>query len=94
VILMASPDMTPIRRQLQKECSRALGYYARILQEGCELLGEVKEGLIPDDQREKIFAHRKQELIAYAAYTRAQRRLWTLLSDSDPRLTRLPDVPP
>jgi hypothetical protein len=91
---MASPGMTPIRRQLQKECSRALQNYARIMQEGCDLLGEVKEGVIPDDQREKIFAHRKQELLAYAAYIRVQRRLWTLLSDSDPRLTRLPDTLP
>jgi hypothetical protein len=64
------------------------------MQEGCDLLGEVKEGLIPDDQRQKIFSNRKQELLAYAAYTRAQTLLWTLLSHSDPRLARLPDVLP
>jgi hypothetical protein len=86
--------MANIRKQLQKECSRAIGYYTRIMQEECGLLGEVKDALIPDDQREKIFAHREQELLAYAAYTRAQRRLWTVLSDSDPRLTRLPDTLP
>jgi hypothetical protein len=84
-----------MRRQLQKECSRALQYYFLNMQEGCELLSEVKEeGLIPDNQREKILAHRKQELLAYATYTRAQKRLWALLTDSDPRLIRLPDVLP
>jgi hypothetical protein len=64
------------------------------MQEGCDLLGEVKQGLIPDDQRQKIFSNRKQELLAYAAYTRAQTLLWTLLSHSDPRLTLLPYVLP
>lgn len=64
------------------------------MQEGCELLGEAQEGLIPEDQREEILRHRKQELLAYAAYTRAQKRLWSLLTDSDPRLIRLPDVLP
>jgi len=91
---MASPSLANIRRQLQKECSRALQYYGLIMQEGCDLLGETQEGLIPEDQRERIFAHRKQELLAYAAYTRAQKRLWSLLTDSDPRLIRLPDVLP
>jgi len=62
------------------------------MHEGCALLGEVKEGLIPDDQREKIFTHRKQELLAYAAYTSTQRRLWTVLIDSDPRLASLADT--
>ena len=54
-----------------------------IMQEGIDLLGEVQEGLIPEEQRKKIFAQRKEELLAYAAYVRAQRRLWSLLADSD-----------
>jgi hypothetical protein len=83
-----------MRRQLHKECSRALQYYSLIMQEGCDLLGETREGLIPEDQREEILRHRKQELLAYAAYIRAQKRLWSLLTDSDPRLIRLPDVLP
>jgi hypothetical protein len=86
--------MMPIRIQLQKECARALQNYVRTIEEGCKLLIQVKEGLLPNDQREKIFAHRKQELLAYAAYTRAHRRVWAFLTDSDPRLTRLPDVLP
>src|SRR5438105_687107 len=89
---MASPGMTNTRRQLQRECSRALQYYVRIMQEGCDLLGELKQGLIPDYQRQKIFSNRKQEMLAFAAYTRAQTLLWTLLSD--PRLTRLADTLP
>jgi hypothetical protein len=64
------------------------------MREGCDLLGESKEGLIPEDQRKKIFAHRKRELLAYTAYTRTQTRLWSLLTDSDPRLIPLSDVPP
>jgi hypothetical protein len=57
----------------------------RTLEEGCYLLGQIKEGLITENKRDKIFSHRKQELFAYAAYTKARRRLWTLLSDSEPR---------
>ena len=91
---MASPNMTNTRRQLQKECSKALENYVRIMREGCDLLDEFKEGLIPEDQREKVFAHRKQEVLAYTAYTRTQTRLWSLLTDSDPRLIPLSDVPP
>ena len=77
---MASPSMTNTRRQLQKECSKALENYVRIMREGCDLLGAFKEGLIPEDQREKVFAHRKQEVLAYTAYTRTQTRLWSLLN--------------
>jgi hypothetical protein len=90
---MASENNTNTRRQLQKECSRALRHYVRVILEGCDLLGEVKEGLIPGDKRSKIFAHRKEELWAYATYTRARRRLWAVLSDSDPRLERVKDTP-
>jgi hypothetical protein len=92
---MASPSTAHLRKQLQKECLRALQYYVLSMQESCELLCEVHEnGLIPDDEREKILAHRKQELFAYAAYAQAQKRLWTLLTEFDPRLVRLPDVLP
>jgi hypothetical protein len=86
---MPSESKTHTRKQLQNECSRALHNYVRVIVEGCELLGEVKEGLISDDKRDKIFSHRKQELWAYASCTRARRRLWRFLSDSDPRLARL-----
>jgi hypothetical protein len=77
--------MAHVRTQLQEECSRAKRNYVRVVQEGCELLGEVKEGLIPKNTRDKIFSHRKQELLAHAAYTRARTRLWSFLSDSEPR---------
>jgi hypothetical protein len=82
---MAPPVMTNTRRQLQKECSRALRCYVRLLEEGCYLLAQIKEGLITENKRDKIFSHRKQELSAYAAYTKARRRLWSLLTDSEPR---------
>jgi hypothetical protein len=93
VIVMASERMTNTRRQLQKECSRALRTYIQVIQEGCDLLGQIKEGLIPEDKREVIFSHRKQELWAYAAYTRARRRLWRFLSDSEPPLARMDATP-
>jgi len=92
---MASPTMAHLRKQLQKKCLRTLQYYVLSMQESCELLSELHEnGLIPDDERERILAHRKQELFAYAAYAQAQKRLWTLLTELDPRLVRLPDVLP
>jgi hypothetical protein len=89
---MGSQNMTNTRRQLQKECSRALQAYIQIIQEGCDLLGQIKERLIPEDKREAIFSHRKQELWAYAAYTGARRRLWRFLSDSEPTLARMDDT--
>jgi hypothetical protein len=67
--------------------------YVRIVEEGCDLLGEIKEGFIPEDKRDKIFAHRKEELLAHAAYTTARKRLWKFLSDSAPRLARMNEVP-
>jgi hypothetical protein len=82
---MARRVMTNTRRHLQDECSRTLQCYVRLLQEGCYLLGQIKEGLITENERDKIFSHRKQELSAYAAYTKARRRLWSLLTDSEPR---------
>jgi hypothetical protein len=90
---MRSQDMTNTRRQLQKECSTALQHYIQILSDGCDLLGEVKEGLITENKREQILSHRKQQLLAHDAYEKAQRRLWRLLSDSDPRLDNLTDTP-
>ncbi len=77
--------MTYVRTQLLEECSRAMRNYVRVVQEGCELLGEVKEGLIPKNTRDKIFSHRRQELLAHAGYTRARKRLWSFLSYSEPR---------
>jgi hypothetical protein len=71
--------------QLQEECSRALGYYVRLLEQGCDLLGQVKEGPIADNQRDEIFLHRKQETCAHIAYTKARKRLWSFLTNSDSR---------
>ncbi|MFL6352342.1 MAG: hypothetical protein ACJ74Z_10910 [Bryobacteraceae bacterium] len=75
--------MTNIRMQLQKECSNALRDYIQILSEGCNLLAEVKEGVITKEKREKIFSHRHQELLTRGAYDRIQRQLWRFLSDTD-----------
>ncbi|MFL6353770.1 MAG: hypothetical protein ACJ74Z_18240 [Bryobacteraceae bacterium] len=90
---MASQGMTYTRRQLQIECSRASRRFVQIVQKGCDLLGELKEGVIPEAARDKIFSNRKQEGLAYATYTRAQRRLWRFLTDSEPE-DRVDDIPP
>ena len=74
--------MAHVRTQLQKECSRAMQNYVRLVEEGCELLSEVKEGVIPEKKRDKIFSNRKQELLAHAAYTRARKQLWSFLNGS------------
>jgi hypothetical protein len=74
--------LTHTRRQLQLECSKTLRCYVRRLQDGCDLLGQVKQGLITERKRHKIFSHRKRELLAHAAYTQARRRLWSFLTDS------------
>jgi hypothetical protein len=44
-------------------------------------LGQVKQGLITERKRHKIFSHRKRELLAHAAYTQARRRLWSFFTD-------------
>jgi hypothetical protein len=77
--------MKHTRSQLQKECSRALQCYVRLLQEGCDLLGQVKQGFIAENQRDEIFLHRKQEVCAHIAYTKARKRLWSFLTDTKPR---------
>jgi hypothetical protein len=59
--------------------------YVRLVEEGCELLGEVKQGVIPERKRDKIFLHRQEELLAHAAYTRARKQLWSFLNNSTPR---------
>jgi hypothetical protein len=82
---MASTGMAHVRTQLQKECSRAMRNYVRLVAEGCELLGEVRQGVIPEKNRNRIFSHRKDELLAHAAYTRARKQLWTFLNNSIPR---------
>ncbi len=89
---MVSQDMPNTRRQLQKECSNALRHYVQILLESGDLLGEVEEGSITADKREKIFSHRKQQLLAHDAYEKAQRLLWRFLSDSDPGPACLDDA--
>jgi hypothetical protein len=90
---MAPQDMTNTRRQLQKECSIALRRYMNILADGCDLLGDVQEGSLTEEQREKIFSNRKEQLLAHDAYDRAQRQLWRFLSDAEPPLARLDDSP-
>jgi hypothetical protein len=92
---MAHQGMTSIRMQLQKECSNALRHYIQTLSEGCDLLGEIKEGMITKEKREKIFSHRHEELLARAAYDRTQRQLWRFLSETDKPapVTRLDESP-
>jgi len=80
---MASRKITDTQGQLQTECSRALQRYVRLLQEGCGLLGQVKEGLIAESKRDEIFSHRKREVCAHVAYTKARKRLWSFLCDSE-----------
>jgi hypothetical protein len=93
IVRMPPQRMTNMRRQLQKECSSTLRHYMDILSEGCDLLGEIQEGSIPEEQKEKIFSNRRQELLAQQVYSRAQRRLWRFLSDAapPPRLDNAPE---
>jgi hypothetical protein len=77
--------MKRTRSQLQKECSRTLQCYIRLLKRGCDLLGQVKEGFIAENERDEVFSHRKQEVCAHSAYTNARKRLWSFLSDSESR---------
>ena len=71
----------------------ALKRYAQVLQESCDLLGQIKKGAIPKGEQDGILAHRKEELAAYTAFTTARRRLWRFLDDSQPPLARLPQSP-
>jgi hypothetical protein len=81
---MAYLNMTNTRRQLQKECSRALEDYTRIMHEGCAFLGEIQEGSITEKQKENLFSNRKRQLLARDMYDGAQRRLWRFLSQAAP----------
>ena len=47
-------------------------------------MGQVKEVPMPENKRNEIFLHRKQEMWAQSEYTKARRRLWDLLTT--PRL--------
>ena len=78
--VMASQGMT--RNQLQDKCARALQSYIELLQEGCELLGKVKEIPMPEHERTEIFTHRRKEISAQSEYTKARTELWGLLIDS------------
>jgi hypothetical protein len=79
--------MTHTRKQLQRECSRALQAYVQLLEKGCDALDRIEAGAILKDQRHEILSQRKKERLAYAAYTNAQRRLLRFLTDSEPRVT-------
>ncbi len=72
------------RTQLQDEFSAALRFYLQIAQEGCVLLGNIKEGPLSEYTRNEIFLHRREELWAYARYTRARRQLLNFLTASKP----------
>jgi hypothetical protein len=73
------------RRELQIKCSTALRCYVELVQEGCDLLGSVKDTPMSEYERKKIFAHRRQELHAHGQYTKARQALWDFLVDSKPR---------
>jgi hypothetical protein len=73
------------RRELQTKCSTALRSYVELLQQGCELLANVKDTPMPEYERKKIFAHRREELHAHGQYTKARQALWDFLVDSKPR---------
>jgi hypothetical protein len=73
------------RREVQSKCSTALRSYVELLQQGCELLANVKDTPMPEYERKKIFAHRREELHAHGQYTKARQALWDFLVDSKPR---------
>ena len=72
------------RSELQIKCSTALRSYVELIQEGCELLGNIKEIPMPDYEQNKIFSHRRQELHAHTEYTKARKALWDFLLSSRP----------
>ena len=80
---MASRGMAYTRAQLLKECAKATRNYVRLVEQSCDLLGEIKDGLISEDKRHRILASHKEIAVAHIAYTKAQKRLWRFLADSD-----------
>jgi hypothetical protein len=78
--------MTHTRRQLEKECSRALERYVGTLEKSCDLLGEAEQSMITEHQRDKTLSPCKDEVSAYVAFTTARRRLWGFLRDSEPQV--------
>jgi hypothetical protein len=68
--------------QLQNECSTALRSYMEILQEGCVLLAKLNKAPIPENERNEIFSHRREELSAHTKYTKARTELWNFLRNS------------
>jgi hypothetical protein len=72
------------RAQLENECFAAVRQYLEITEAGCTLLAEVEELPIQENKRNEIFSHRRQELEAHTAYTKARRELWDFLIDPTP----------
>jgi hypothetical protein len=79
---MGSRVSTLTLTQLQDKCSEALECYVKLIKEGCALLGNVKDFPLSGSQRNEIFAHRREELAAHSAYTKARTKLWDFLNDS------------
>jgi hypothetical protein len=90
---MPSRDMPNVLEELHKECSRALEYYIRVVRQSCELLGEIKEPVLTNNMRDKIFSQRKEEVAAYTTFMVVRRRLWRFLSDGSTP-ARMIDTPP
>jgi hypothetical protein len=79
---MGPPVGTLTLTQLQDECSETLQSYVQLIKEGCAILGNVKEIPVSEYKRKEIFAHRREELAAHTAYTKARTKLWDFLNDS------------
>jgi hypothetical protein len=88
---MASQGMAHTRAHLLKECAKATRDYVRLVEEGCDLLENIRGGLISENERNRILANREEMEVAHIAYIKARKRLWRFLADSDPS-SREPDL--
>lgn len=69
---------------LQSNCLKAGLEYVRLTRESCALLVQFKEAPIPESIRNEVFSHRRRELDAHAAYSRARSLLWDFLTSRKP----------
>jgi hypothetical protein len=69
---------------LQNKCLTTGSEYVELTKESCALLVQLKEVPIPESMRNEIFYHRRRELVAHAAYSKARSLLWDFLTDFTP----------
>src|SRR5438046_7905383 len=83
VIAMASRSRVYTQAELEKQYEKAMRSYVRLVEQDCDLVREIKHGLISEQKRQKICDHRVEEMLAHNVYIKARRRLWRFLDDWD-----------